>query len=142
MIYHGKERNSLADLPAVVKRTVKTLKAALLTEDFDCIGVSGMSGVVVGVPVALALKVPCVIVRKQSDMDDSHATYSILNRDNIGKRILFLDDFVGCGGTRARVVEKVQGVSGVRVVAEYLYKDEEYNPAPRGGFSPTGGWDG
>jgi adenine/guanine phosphoribosyltransferase-like PRPP-binding protein len=138
MIYHGKERNSLGDLPAVVKRTVKDLKVALLADDFDCIAVSGMSGVIVGVPVALALKVPCVIVRKQSDMDDSHAPSSILNQDNIGERILFLDDFIGCGGTRARVVDRVQSV-GVRVVAEYLYKDSEYRKAPRGGFIGVGG---
>lgn len=114
---------ALDDLAEVCRKAYNAL--VKIRDEFDSITVTGMSGVVVGVPVALKLKKPVVIVRK--DKDDSHQGPSyggIINRYAIGERTVFLDDFVSCGDTRNKVFKAAESLKAT-VVASYLYRDDE-----------------
>lgn len=67
---------------------------------FDSIVVSGMSGVIVGAPLALRLRKPLVVVRK--DNESHHNDEHVINEHSTGKRWLFLDDFTASGDTLRR----------------------------------------
>ncbi len=125
MIYH-EGQDDLAGIEDAVRITVRNLKTML--EAFDSIVVTGMSGVVVGIPVGLRLKKPVVIVRKPSEYCHA-ARGSIINRHALGKRVLFLGDFVSGGETRSYVESMVRSL-GAKVIAEYLYRDHQYNKQP------------
>ncbi len=98
MIYGGKD--GLADLVDVVRRTANELRPH--KKEWDSIVVTGVSGLLVGPAVALRLHKPLVVVRKPGD--HSHCTTLIENFQNIGKRYLFLDDFISTGTTKKRVL--------------------------------------
>jgi orotate phosphoribosyltransferase len=117
MIYHG-NYESLSDL----KRTVDIAVASLTPHlrDFDSIIVQGMSGVIVAIPVGLALDKPVVILRKNSD-DHHKETRNVINLKRIGRRVLFLDDFVSLGTTRNRVEKYVECETAARMIGQYLY---------------------
>jgi adenine/guanine phosphoribosyltransferase-like PRPP-binding protein len=125
MIYHG-NTETLADLPRTVSRACATIRRERDNCEFDSIVVTGMSGVIVGIPVGLRLKMPVVIVRKDSDVCHS-MDRPVINVQNLGGRCLFLDDFVSCGGTFKRV-RTALGVNNARVVAKYLYEDNSFEP--------------
>lgn len=113
----------LDDLAQTVTRTTEVLRA--VRGEFDAIVVTGMSGTLVGSPVALRLRKPLVVIRKDND-DSHHGKGRIINRDKLHnrKRALFLDDFVSNGDTKKKVVEKVAAEDGV-LVGTYLYRDDE-----------------
>ena len=118
MIYNRTNAN-LDDLDATVRRTTKALRPVL--DRFDSIAVAGMSGVLVGAPVSLRLKKPLVIVRKDGD-GSHHGSHKIVNVDNVGQRVLFLDDFVSSGNTKKRVQSKIEALKGdPRVVGQFEY---------------------
>lgn len=138
MIYHTTRGDygdpyDLDDLAETVDRAVQDIKPHL--SDFDSIVVTGMSGVIVGVPVSLALGVPLVVLRKVSD--DTHAFQRTINEGRLGERALFLDDFISGGTTRTRVKQFVTA-QGATLVADYLYRDREYHQVPGG--KPTPSW--
>lgn len=124
MIYHGDY--SLDDLAVVVGWCTDALRPK--RRDFDSIVVCGMSGVVVGSPVALATGKPLVIVRK--DGDKHHGMNSAVNFDRIGERWIWLDDFVSTGDTfrnlRSRVTVKAQDLKMQPAYVGYcLYRFHE-----------------
>lgn len=119
MIYHGKT-GSLDDLDKVVRKATKKLRPH--KDEWDSIAVTGISGVVIGVPVSMRLKKPLVIVRKQGE--SIHSSMAV-NHKNMGERVLFLDDFVCGGGTRKRVKEEVTR-RNANIVAQYVYQTDEY----------------
>lgn len=128
MIYHHNKQGrygdsyALDDLETEARITVKNLKPHV--NEFDSIVVTGMSGVIPGAVVSLRLKKPLVVLRKPGD--DTHAfERQWINRDALGSRSLWLDDFVSLGDTRNRVRGAVAEVGGL-VVAEYLTRDREY----------------
>jgi adenine/guanine phosphoribosyltransferase-like PRPP-binding protein len=129
VIYHdakdprrGQDPNNLDDLGLTVAKATAFLKP--VRGEFDSIVVTGMSGVIVGAPVALRLRKPLVVLRKEGD--DAHGAYrGWINQDRLGERALFLDDFTYMGFTRNRVIERVEQ-QGAKVVATYLYRDDEY----------------
>lgn len=123
MIYHGKP--TLEDLPRTVTRATATIRRERPACDFDCIVVTGMSGVVVGIPVGLRLRVPVAIVRKESD--HCHSLGRIINEPLMGGRALFLDDFVSAGNTFDRV-RKVLSATDTRIVAKYMYEYDGFEP--------------
>lgn len=120
MIYDG-SGGSLDNLESVVRKTTKVLREHI--DEFDSIAVTGTSGLLVGVPAAMRLKKPIVIVRKEED--GSHDYRTVINAQNMGRRVLFLDDLVATGDTRQRVVDavahKVPRYQSARVVAQYEY---------------------
>jgi adenine/guanine phosphoribosyltransferase-like PRPP-binding protein len=129
MIYHGKDhvssnarsiiRSDLSDLGRSVQEATDTLQPHI--SEFDSIAVTGVSGILVGAPVALALGKPIVIVRKP--YDDHHNSESVVNQHRAGKRYLFLDDFIGLGRTRERVIEALHDKS--KYAGSYLYASDE-----------------
>jgi len=131
MLYHSGDHD-LHGLAETVTQAITDLRPFL--DRFDSIVVTGMSGVVVGVPVALALDKPIAILRKESD--DSHSAFEPwINVRAMGKRALFLDDFVANGDTRRRVEKNAPA----RIVGDYLYAGgcEKY---PAVGRVPTLKW--
>lgn len=112
--------------------TVADTSAALWKhrDEFDVILVTGMSGVVVGVPVALALNKPVAIVRKNDD--DAHQSRvcgavggkRVINRYALmGKRALIVDDFRSTGDTEWGLIETAKAADAT-VVATYWYRDK------------------
>jgi orotate phosphoribosyltransferase len=120
MIYHGNWQ-ALNDLPSEVEKTVENLRNHV--DEFDSIVVTGVSGLVVGSPVALALGKSLVIVRKMTE--DCHDGNQVVNAANIGERALFLDDFVSEGNTRRKVQDAIS-TTEARLYGEYMYRDERY----------------
>ena len=125
MIYHqhgedfGGERNTLDDLQEAVDAAVETLQRN--RDDFDGIIVRGLSGVTLGVPVALALRVPIVIVRSQPS-DVAHSTAPVGAKHlKTTQRWLFLDDFVSMGVTREACGDVVREHGG-EIVLTYQSK--------------------
>lgn len=128
MIYHstdpdGRTYSTLEDLALTVRNATEDLRPH--RKEFDSIVVTGVSGLVVGAPVALRLRKPLVILRKASD--DSHSGRHE-NIKNVGDRALFLDDFVSGGATQRRVLDAIdRHGAGARVVARYVYRDRRYD---------------
>ena len=79
--------------------------AALKDIDFDTIVGTGFSGGVVIPALAMALDKNFALIRKESD-DSHHGPGKILG--HIGQRWIFVDDFISTGGTRRRVLDKVE----------------------------------
>jgi len=104
--------------PDELEEVVSDCVAELQGEDFDSIAVSGMSGVIVGVPVAMRLGKTCVVVRK--DEEKSHAGNRPINLKNAGTRIVFLDDFVSKGNTLRRVHRTIAS-TGASIVGSLTY---------------------
>jgi len=118
LFYHGEY--GLADIRATISATVTDLNP--VKARFDSIAVTGLSGVCVGIPVGLALDKPVVIVRKPGDIH--HAWGDVENLAYLGKRFLFLDDFMQDGDTARRVVRRLTSLApGVRArhAGTYLY---------------------
>ena len=114
MVYGGK--NGMADLQEVVTNTVRALTPHL--NKFDSIAASGTSGLVVGAPVSVLTGIPLVVVRTKND--GSHSGRTLENPGDMGKRVLFLDDFVSMGRTRAWVTHNVRAHKA-DVVGQFLY---------------------
>jgi len=131
VIYHGNEKNgwrdhSFYDLERVVRRASARLRPAL--DEFDSIVVTGVSGMAVGFPLALRLKKPIAVLRKAGD--DTHSFKTLEGGDDLGERVLFVDDFVSNGATRARVIDMVEKDPDAKVVGTYQYRDDllEWGP--------------
>ena len=134
MIYHGKEHmqrdegnvfggysvhSDLSDLPEAVNQSIARL--APHKHQFDSIVVQGMSGVIVGAPVALALHKQLVVVRKPEDQH--HNMDYVINAHRAGRRYLFLDDFIATGTTYGRVHDQLRGIS--EYAGRYLYLPDD-----------------
>jgi len=114
--------------PAEHRQTVKRITKAFTKhlDRFDYIAVRGISGLMVGAPVSLAINKPLVVVRKpdekcHSTFKDAINGYAMNMRDVRKRRCVFLDDFRETGNTERAVVESVSGYGGY-LVATYLYQ--------------------
>jgi orotate phosphoribosyltransferase len=116
MIYGGK--TGFDDLKDIVFEAHSKLSAVL--DKFDSIAVSGTSGLVVGAPVAMLLNKPLVVVRKDNDSSHNDGIQLVEGAHSMGTRVLFLDDFIGTGRTRAWVRLNVME-EGADLVGEYDY---------------------
>lgn len=116
MIYHG-SNHSFDDLERNVRRTTRLLRPHL--DKFDSIVVTGVSGLVVGPAAALRLKKPLVVVRKPDD-SSTHSARKVEGHMRLGKRALFVDDFVSSGETQRRVEDVIER-HGARVVGVVAY---------------------
>lgn len=127
MIYHTTDGSmygvdsaygSFRDLKSAVLRAIRTCEG----RKFDTIAVQGVSGMSLGFPLALALDVDIVVVRKPGE--ECHDKPGLIG-DVEGKRCLFVDDFVSGGSTRSRVRHAVEKGCG-QLVAEYTSRDDSY----------------
>lgn len=114
MIYHGSP--GLADIRSVIAASVDDLRP--VAGRVDSIAVTGLSGVTIGIPVGLVLDVPVVIVRKIGEFH--HGGSLVENAEYLGRRFLFLDDFISEGATARYVVRHLTAL-GAKHRGTYLY---------------------
>ena len=110
MIYHGHRPETwgtLDDLPTEVAVVVEILTPHL--DRFDGIAVTGLSGILPGVPASLTLGKRLLVLRK--DGDNSHRANYHPGAEGVkrGTRWLILDDFIAQGATVERVRKFVEG---------------------------------
>jgi hypoxanthine phosphoribosyltransferase len=72
--------------------------------DFDAIAGQGVSGLLVGAPLAATLSKGLIIVRRPGDEQKMTFPFDIRGE---GKNILFVDECVRTGATAKRVIEKL-----------------------------------
>jgi adenine/guanine phosphoribosyltransferase-like PRPP-binding protein len=121
----GDAHGNLDDLEAAVRKTTKYLREH--SEKFDFIAVRGMSGVLVGAPVALRLRKPLVVVRKPGE--DQHSYGKLVNGKHATGRYVFLDDFISGGGTRDAVK---QALAKCTYAGTYLYHSRPWDNGQTG----------
>ena len=134
MIYDG-VFGRLDDLGESVTRTEQDLTR--YHNRFDVIVVSGVSGIVVGAPVALALGIPLVVVRKEEDKNGHHMGGEIINvQALLGKRYLIVDDFVCSGRTVEYIKRKIDchprhAINPPEYAGVYEYSEGDFRWEPR-----------
>lgn len=115
MFYGRHDQQGFAEY---VSRAVFTLTPHL--DRFDSIAVRGISGLLIGAPVSLQLGKVLVVIRKE---DGSHSSRPVEQMGRMGHRVLFLDDFVSTGDTRAAVLDAIgEEDPYADLVGEYLYQ--------------------
>lgn len=92
------------NLSGFIDLTRKALEA--VEGCFDSIVVRGVSGIIVGSPVAHMMGKPIVIVRKPGV--SSHAHSLISNLRHVGKRYVIVDDFVSLGRTMTVIQDAIR----------------------------------
>lgn len=116
-------QHGLSDMGKVVVQTVKALTARC--RDFDSIAVQGTSGLMIGAPVALILGKPLVIIREDRDMR-CHHNKRVENAENMGRRVLFLDDQISTGATLKHVQSQVAHRDAL-VTGTYMYQYDRHD---------------
>lgn len=139
--------SAVFDLAGVIETAEDRLKDV----DFDTLVGTGFSGSIVIPSLALRLGKKFVLIRKETD-DSHHGKGRLVGE--LGKRWIFVDDFISSGRTRDRVIEKIKEVkdeggypiAGSDLVGQYMYQgwNEEHDNYGRfdvidGGWLP-GGW--
>lgn len=119
-----------AALDSSPRELAKTAKRILADVDYDTMIGTGLSGALVVPELARALKKHWAIVRKPGE--SMHA-YSLIVGE-VGKRWLFVDDFIASGGTLSRVQDAVANEATAQhfqteQVGIYLYEDSEFRSA-------------
>lgn len=89
-----------------LKGQVSAAEMLLADVEFDTIVCTGVSGIVFATPLAMSLEKRLLIVRK--DNESSHGEYRA--EGSLGRRWLFVDDFVSSGDTFRRVVSSVESI--------------------------------
>lgn len=112
--------DALFDLAGVIERATQDLASV----QFDTLVGTGLSGAVVVPALSLALKKKFVLIRKRED--GSHHRGRVLGE--LGKRWIFVDDFVSSGSTRERVIDRVaecalDSGSETVMVGQYMYAE-------------------
>ena len=111
------------DLLATVDRAIMELTPHL--GEFDSIAVRGVSGLIVGSPVALHLGKPLVVARKPSEIAHSSG---VSNDRNAGRRYVILDDFVSSGATVSEITYTMTQHTSALRAGIYVYNTHEYIP--------------
>jgi len=114
--------------PAVFQQIVDVLAARYVEIGIDSVAGIDARGFILGPPIALALKKPFVMMRKQGKMPNSisSAEYDTeygkrsgltVQRDKIkkGDRVLVIDDLVATGGTLSSAINLVHMLGGTVV---------------------------
>lgn len=87
---------------------LKKTKEDLKDVNFDTLVGTGLSGSLAIARLAPYLKKHALIIRKPND--GTHADYQ-LAYGKVGKRWLFIDDFISSGATKRRVIEAMEKVA-------------------------------
>ena len=83
--------------------TVRKTAQALRQHDFDALAFTGISGTMLGAPLALELNKTMLVVRKDVY---SHSPY-VVEGDYAARRYTIVDDCVCTGATFKRIQEKI-----------------------------------
>jgi adenine/guanine phosphoribosyltransferase-like PRPP-binding protein len=110
--------NDYENLAEVVERIVQELRVR--RKEFDSIAVRGVSGLIVGGPVSIALNLPLIVIRKPGE--ESHSSgHTITNKKKPVEKVLFLDDFQATGDTERAVAEGLKSITPGHLVLCYFY---------------------
>ncbi|MCM3746675.1 adenine phosphoribosyltransferase [Paenibacillus pasadenensis] len=116
----------------VYRSAIEEMKAALKDKQIDLIAGPEARGFVVGAPLALALGVGFVPIRKSGKLpgETVEASYDLeygkdklaIHKDAIapGQRVLIADDLLATGGTIATTMNLIRQVGGDVVGASFL----------------------
>ena len=104
-------------LPEIVNQIVKFLGRPYRRKTFDSIVVRGVSGMLVGSPVAYRMKLPLVVVRKS---DGNHSGQSVEGYTYV-KNYVVIDDFVSSGDTINEIRAKMQGYNSAKMTGLVVY---------------------
>lgn len=116
----------------VYRSAIEDMKAALKDKQIDLIAGPEARGFVVGAPLALALGVGFVPIRKSGKLpgETVEASYDLeygkdklaIHKDAIapGQRVLIADDLLATGGTIATTMNLIRQVGGDVVGASFL----------------------
>lgn len=121
--------NAMFDHEKNLAEAVENLKGT----EFDTIVVTGVSGLVFGVPLAQKMNKHIAIVRKEQDGTHSHKSIeATVKRDELG-RWLFVDDLIDTGKTEKRVKAKIkEHTDGVAVyIGSYLFENHNLRIEPK-----------
>jgi adenine/guanine phosphoribosyltransferase-like PRPP-binding protein len=115
-------REETADIAAIAMEAVMYLRCE--SRRYDAIAVTGVSGLMIGSPVAIMLGKPLIIIRK--DTENAHSSrHPGLDMDGTRARYLFLDDFIALGETKCRVISAIsQKYPHATMVGQYLYEGQ------------------
>lgn len=91
--------------PERLQEKIDLAVRALAGYEFDSIAFRGMSGALIGPPVALRLNKSMLLVRK--DEDDSHSSSKVEGDRNV-KRYIILDDFSCSGDTMEAIKSELK----------------------------------
>lgn len=113
---------ALSDLPGVIETARKELKGI----DFDTIVGTGFSGGIVIPALAIKMDKKFVLIRKEGD-DSHHGGGRLVGQ--LGRRWVFVDDFVSSGRTRRRVIGKIADAASEEMlstlmVGQYMYQNK------------------
>lgn len=126
------------------EKIIEQAKVDLADVDYDTLVGTGFSGGIIIPMLAAALGKSFCLVRKESDTSH-HGAGRLMGR--LGKRWLFVDDFVGSGATKNYVMEKVSTTMvtnfetydyepiGTTYVGDYLYVPAQWED--QDGFKPA-----
>ena len=121
--------NAMFDHEENQKEAINNLKDL----EFDTIVVTGVSGLVFGVPLAQRMNKHIAIVRKDKDGTHSHKSIeATVTRNDFG-RWLFVDDLIDTGKTEKRVKAKIkEHTDGKAIyVGAYLFEDHNIRVEPK-----------
>ena len=125
--------DAVFNLEAVINRAKKDLAGV----EFDTLVGTGFSGGIVIPSLALALGKSFVLIRKETD-DSHHGKGRLLGQ--LGRKWIFVDDFVSSGRTRRRVIDKINEEAAyyefeTEIVGQYMYMNR-FEQGPY--FEPEG----
>jgi adenine/guanine phosphoribosyltransferase-like PRPP-binding protein len=83
---------------------------------FDTLVCTGLSGTILTPLLSIMLDIPFCIVRKKGE--NNHSGYPV--EGLVGKRALFIDDFIDTGDTKRHVFDTMRD-HGCLVIGGYLY---------------------
>lgn len=124
-------------LSATTSELIYSMRRELRGVEYDTIVGTGLSGTIFAARVAAGMGKKFAIVRKADDRS-THSGAQIEGR--VGKRWVFVDDFVSSGRTMKRVLEKMmEHRPDCKFAGTYEYEGPRFS-APRDGASRWGEW--
>lgn len=107
----------IKDFTKKINYIVKELKVIRRKNPFDAIAIRGVSGMAVGFPISLLLKIPLINVRKPGlshYLDEVEGTIS-------SKRYLIIDDFIESGNTINHIRKVIRSNLGTKTKAVGIF---------------------
>lgn len=105
--YHGAAYLKLFTNPEFLSQRIDLAAKALKRHKFDAIAFMGISGTLIGPPVAIKLGKPFLLVRKPGH--DSHSQWMV-EGDYAAKSYIILDEFSETGKTKKLIRNSIEAV--------------------------------
>lgn len=127
-----KDITTLINNGEVYRSAIEAIKAAVADKEIDLVAGPEARGFIVGAPLAVALGVGFVPIRKSGKLPGAvvEASYDLeygkdklaVHNDAIkpGQRVLIADDLLATGGTIATTINLIKQLGGIPVGAAFL----------------------